>query len=161
MRQVIRFEAVNFEFGPVEVEVPDDAEAPEEGSVPVAVMVFDGGSVQVQVPLTTQDADGLMGAFTQAEPYRASMPDDHGWEALPVQVPGRLFWVLTPAIVGVSVTPPQSTDEGIIPFWQLAFDDADGSQVQVAVSDAMCVQVIRALADIAHGEVPPAGGDDA
>ena len=161
MRQVIRFEAVNFEVGPVEVEVPDDAEAPEEGTVPVAVMVFDGGSVQVQVPLTTQDADGLMGAFTQAEPYRASMPDDHGWEPLPVQVPGRLFWVITPAVVGVSVTPPQSTDDGVIPFWQLAFDDADGSQVQVAVSDAMCVQVIRALADIAHGEVPTVGGDAA
>lgn len=160
MRQIIRFEAVNFDVGPVEVEVPDDAEAPEEGSVPVAVMVFDGGSVQVQVPLTTQDADGLMGAFTQAEPYRASMPDDHGWEPEPVQVPGRLFWVLTPAVVGVSVTPPQSTDEGVIPFWQLAFDDTDGSQVQVAVSDAMCVQVIRALADIAHGDTIPSESGD-
>jgi hypothetical protein len=158
VRQIIRFEAVNFDFGPVEVEVPDDADAPEEASVPVAVMIFDGGSVQVQVPLTAQDAEGLMGAFTQAEPYRASIPEGHGWEPLPAQMPGRLFWVLTPAVVGVSVTPPQTTDDGVIPFWQLAFDDADGSQVQVAVSDAMCVQVVRALADVVHGESPSGGG---
>jgi hypothetical protein len=161
VRQIIRFEAVNFEVGPVEVEVPENGEAPEEGTVPVAVMVFDGGSVQVQVPLTTADAEGLMGAFTQAEPYRASIPDGHGWEPLPVQVPGRLFWVLTPGVVGVSVTPPQNTEEGVIPFWQLAFDDADGSQVQVAVSDAMCVQVIRALADLANEEPTSDEGSDA
>jgi hypothetical protein len=157
VRQIIRFEAVNFEIGPVEVEIPEDGEPPEEGTVPVAVMVFDGGSMQVQVPLTSADAEGLMGAFTQAEPFRATIPDGHGWEPLPVQMPGRFFWVLTPAIVGVSVTPPQNTDEGVIPFWQLAFDDQDGSQVQVAVSDAMCVQVIRGLADLAHGE---SNGDD-
>jgi hypothetical protein len=161
VRQVIRFEAVNFEIGPVEVEEPENGEAPEEGTIPVAVMVFDGGALQVQVPLTTADAEGLMGAFTQAEPYRATIPDGHGWEPLPIQVQGRLFWVLTPAVVGVSVTPPQSTDEGVIPFWQLAFDDADGSQVQVAVSDAMCVQVIRGLADLANADGTESAEGDA
>jgi hypothetical protein len=150
VRQIIRFEAVTFDFGPVDVEVPEGEEAPAEGTVPVGVLLFDGGSVQVQVAITEQDAEGLMGAFTQAEPYRASMPEDHGWEPAPAELPGRVFWVMTPAVVGVSVTPPQTTDDGIIPFWQLAFDDQDGSQVQVAVSDAMCVQVIRALADIVN-----------
>ena len=158
MRQVIRFEAVNFHVGPVEVEMEEGAEPPEDGSVPAAVMVFEGGSVQVQVPLTNQDADGLMNAFTQAEPHRGQIPDNHGWEPLPAELPGRVFWVLTPAVVGVSVTPPQSVEDGVIPFWQLAFDDEDGSQVQVAVSDAMCVQVVRALANMAHaqaeGEAP-------
>ncbi|MEW6582812.1 MAG: hypothetical protein AB1416_08640 [Actinomycetota bacterium] len=150
MRQIIRFEAVNFDFAPVEVEVPEGEEPPADGTVPVGLLLFDGGSVQVQVAVTEQDADGLLGAFTQAEPHRASLPEGHGWEPVPAELPGRVFWVLTPAVVGVSVTPPQATDEGLIPFWQLAFDDQDGSQVQVAVSDAMCVQVVRALADIVN-----------
>ena len=57
----------------------------------------------------------------------------------------------------MSVTPPQQTAEGLVPHWTLAFDDEDGSQVQVAVSDAMCVQIVRALAQVAHGELeaPP------
>lgn len=159
VRQIIRFEAVGFDFGPVEVELPDDGEPPEEGNLPVAVLVFDGGSVQLQVPITTQDAEGLMGAFTQAEPYRGAVPEGHGWEPEAAELPGRLVWVLTPAVVGVSVTPPQDTPEGLIPFWQLAFDDADGSQVQVALSDAMCVQVIRALAEVAEGQVGRREGD--
>jgi hypothetical protein len=41
-----------------------------------------------------------------------------------------------------------------VPHWTLAFDDEDGSQVQIAVSDPMCVQVVRALAQVAHGEQP-------
>ena len=60
-------------------------------------------------------------------------------------------------MVGVSVTPPQATPEGGVPHWTLAFDDEDGSQVQIAVSDAMCVQVVRALAGVANdqeGEAP-------
>lgn len=152
MRQIIRFEAVNVDFGPVEVEVPEGEEAPDESTVPVGILLFDGGGVQVQVAVTRQDAEGLMGAFTQAEPFRAEIPEGHGWEPLPAELPGRLFWVMTPAVVGVSVTPPQQTDEGVIPFWQLAFDDQDGSQVQVAVSDALCVNVIRALADIVNAD---------
>ena len=33
----------------------------------------------------------------------------------------------------------------MIPHWTLTFEDQDGSQVQVAVSDAITVQMIRGL----------------
>jgi hypothetical protein len=52
-----------------------------------------------------------------------------------------------------------------VPHWTLTFDEQDGSQVQVAVGDAMCVQVIRALAEVSSKEeedgTAPAEDDDA
>ena len=72
-----------------------------------------------------------------------------------------MFWAITPEVVGMSVTPPQVTPDGIVPHWTLAFDDQDGSQVQMAVSDAMCVNVIRALAQVANGELELPGAEDA
>jgi hypothetical protein len=155
MRQTIRFEATGFGISPVEVEVPDGAEPPEEGALPVALMSFEGGnSVVLSLPIATNDAEGMMNAFSQAEPYRQSLPPEVGtWEPTTAE-PTGIFWALTPTVVGVSVTPPQVTPEGVIPHWTLAFDDEDGSQVQVAVGDALCVQVVRALAQVAHGELP-------
>ena len=78
MRQTIRFDAVRFDCSPVEVEVPDDAEPPEEGALPVALLTFESGSIVLSLPVATNDAEGLMNAFTQAEPYRASVGDGQG-----------------------------------------------------------------------------------
>jgi hypothetical protein len=63
-----------------------------------------------------------------------------------------MFWMLAPAVVGISVTPPQATPEGVIPHWTLTFEDADGSQVQIAVSDAITVQMIRGLSDAVNAD---------
>ena len=82
------------------------------------------------------------------------------WLVSPSGLPEGLFWALQPNVVGVSVTPPQQTVEGVIPHWTLAFDDEDGSQAQIAVSDPMCVQVVRALADVAHGDVEGAATNE-
>jgi hypothetical protein len=157
VRQTIRFEATGFSVSPVEVEVPDGAEPPEEGTLPVALLAFEGGqSVVLTLPIGETDAENMMTAFTQAEPYRQAM-EGVEWEPTAGGLPGGMFWALAPNVVGVSVTPPQATPEGVIPHWTLAFDDEDGSQVQVAVGDALCVQVVRALAQVAHGELPSAG----
>jgi hypothetical protein len=155
MRQTIRFEATGFGLSPVEVEVPDGAEPPEEGAIPVALLSFEGGNnIVLTMPIGISDAEGMMNAFSQAEPYRQTLPDAGTWEPASPAEPTGLFWALTPTVVGVSVTPPQATPEGVIPHWTLAFDDEDGSQVQVAVSDALCVQVVRGLAKVAHGDLP-------
>ena len=153
MRQTIRFDAIGFQCSPVEVEIPEGAEPPEDETLPVAVLVFESGGLALTVPIGQEDAESLMNAFTEAEPMRGQMPE-HGWEPEPAGLPGGMLWALMPTVVGVSVTPPHDTPEGLVPFWTLAFDDQEGSQVQVAVTDAMCVQVVRALAGLAHGEVP-------
>jgi hypothetical protein len=155
MRQTIRFEATGFALSPVAVEVPEGAEPPEEGALPVALLAFEGGpSLVLTLPIGTSDAESMMEAFTQAEAHHETMPEAQGWEPATGSLPNGVFWALTPTVVGVSVTPPQATPDGVIPHWTLAFDDEDGSQVQVAVGDALCVQVVRALAQVAHGDLP-------
>ena len=156
MRQTIAFQATGFECQPIEVELTeeDGTVAPEE--LPVALLAFESGAnVVLTLPLAQGDAERMMNAFTEAEPHRATMPA--GWEPQPSGLPDGLFWALQPDVIGVSVTPPQETEDGPVPHWTLAFDDQDGSQVQVAVSDPMCVQVVRALAQVAHGEQPTTG----
>ena len=158
MRQTIAFQATGFNCSPVEVEIEDNGEAPDPDALPVALLAFESGpNVVLTLPLATSDAENLMNAFTQAEPFRQEIPDAGSWQPQPSGLPEGLFWALQPTVVGVSVTPPQETPEGLVPHWTLAFDDEDGSQVQVAVSDAMCVQIVRALAQVAHGELeaPP------
>ncbi|MCU0308837.1 MAG: hypothetical protein MUE51_13940 [Thermoleophilia bacterium] len=155
MRQTIAFQATGFDLQPVQVEVAEGAEPPEEGSLPVALMAFQGGpSLVVTMLIGTTDAENMMNAFTEAEPMRAQLPPEaQNWEPEPTVLPGGMFWAVTPEVVGMSVTPPQATPDGIVPHWTLAFDDADGSQVQMAVSEAMCVNVVRGLAQVAHGEL--------
>jgi hypothetical protein len=158
MRQTIAFQATGFDCQPFEVEVPEGEEAPEEETLPVAILAFQSGNnLLMTVPLATGDAANLMNAFTDAEPHRESLPDVQTWQPSPSGLPDGIFWALTPNVIGVSVTPPQATPEGGVPHWTLTFDDEDGSQVQIAVSDATCVQVVRALAQVAHGETP--GGE--
>lgn len=162
MRQTIAFQATGFNCSPVSVEVDDDQPV-EEDALPVALLALESGpNVVLTLPLSTSDGENMMNAFTQAEPYRQDMQDTGTWEPQPSGLPEGLFWALQPNVVGVSVTPPQDTPEGVVPHWTLAFDDQDGSQVQVAVSDAMCVQIVRALADVANGEIAEAAedGDD-
>jgi hypothetical protein len=158
MRQTIAFQATGFDCSPVQVEIEDDGEEVDESALPVALLAFESGpNVVLTLPLATSDGENMMNAFTQAEPYRQEITDAGNWQPQPSGLPEGLFWALQPSVVGVSVTPPQQTAEGLVPHWTLAFDDEDGSQVQVAVSDAMCVQVVRALAQVAHGELeaPP------
>jgi hypothetical protein len=156
MRQTIAFQATSFNCSPVTVEVEEGAEV-EEDTLPVALLALESGpNVVLTLPLSPSDAENMMNAFTQAEPYRQEIPDAGNWEPQPTGMPEGIFWALQPNVVGVSVTPPQETGEGIVPHWTLAFDDQDGSQVQVAVSDALCVQIVRAMADVANGEI---GGD--
>jgi hypothetical protein len=156
MRQTIAFQATGFDCSPVQVEVEEGAEPLDDSVLPVALLAFESGpNVVLTLPLATSDAENMMNAFTQAEPYRRDIPDTSAWQPQPSGLPEGLFWALQPSVVGVSVTPPQHTDEGLVPHWTLAFDDEDGSQVQVAVSDAMCVQIVRSLADVAHGELAP------
>jgi hypothetical protein len=158
MRQTIAFQATGFDCSPVQVEVDEDAEDIDESALPVALLAFESGpNVVLTLPLATSDGESMMNAFTQAEPYRQQITDAGNWQPQPSGLPEGLFWALQPSVVGVSVTPPQQTAEGLVPHWTLAFDDEDGSQVQVAVSDAMCVQIVRALAQVAHGELeaPP------
>lgn len=154
MRQTIGFHATNFDCQPVEFEIPEGEDPPEEGTEPAAMLVFEGGgNVVLTVPISVTDAEGMMGAFTQAEPMRQTLPPEAiNWQPQNVGLPEGMFWVLNPQLTGMSVTPPQQMPDGLVPHWTLAFQDADESQVQVAVSDAMCVSIIRALAQVAHGE---------
>lgn len=159
MRQTIAFQATGFNCSPVQVEFDPD-EPVDEDALPVALLALESGpNVVLTLPLSTADGESVMNAFSQAEPHRQDVPDAGLWEAQPSGLPEGLFWALQPAVVGVSVTPPQITEDGVVPHWTLAFDDEDGSQVQVAVSDAMCVQIVRALADVANGEIGSADGD--
>lgn len=154
MRQTIAFQATGFNCSPVQVEIDENGEPPDPDALPVALLAFESGpNCVLTLPLATADAENLMNAFTQAEPHRQEIPNAGEWQPMPSGLPEGLFWALQPNVVGVSVTPPQQTVEGIIPHWTLAFDDEDGSQVQIAVSDPMCVQVVRALADVARGEL--------
>jgi hypothetical protein len=154
MRQTIAFQATGFEASPVQVEIEDNAEVPDEGAIPVALLAFEsGGSLVLTLPVGSTDAENMMNAINQAEPMRQSVPEAGDWEPQSAGIPAGMIWALTPTVVGVSVTPPQQTPEGPVPHWTLAFDDEDGSQVQVAVSDAMCVQIVRALAQVARGEL--------
>lgn len=156
MRQTIAFQATGFECSPIEVEIEDEEEAElDPADLPVALLAFESGAnVVLTLPLAMGDAENMMNAFTQAEPHRQSLPGAEAWQPQPSGLPDGLFWALQPTVIGVSVTPPQETSEGPVPHWTLAFDDEDGSQVQIAVSDPMCVQVVRALAQVAHGEQP-------
>lgn len=154
MRQTIAFQATNFECSPVEVEVPEGEEMPPEDEVPRALLAFESGpNVVLTLPLGTADAESLMDAFTQAEPHRPDMPEANEWQAQGAGLSEGMFWALTPAVVGVSVTPPQETEEGLVPYWTLAFDDEDGSQIQVAVGDPMSTKVVQMLAAVARGEL--------
>jgi hypothetical protein len=154
MRQTVGFHATSFDCEPVvEYEVAEGEEI-EPGTEPAALLVFRGGpNVLLHVPISVTDAEGMMGAFTQAEPMRQSLPSEATtWQPEGVGLPAGMFWLMTPQLVGMSVTPPQQMPDGLVPHWTLAFQDADDSQVQVAVSDALCVQIVRALAQVAHGE---------
>jgi hypothetical protein len=152
MRQTIAFQATGFDCSPVEIELPEDGEVPPEDEIPKALLAFESGQNMVlTLPIGTADAESLMNAFTEAEPHRPSMPDAGAWQPQPAGLSEGIFWALTPAVVGVSVTPPQDTSEGSVPHWTLAFDDEDGSQIQVAVSDAMTARVVSALAAVARG----------
>jgi len=154
MRQTIAFQATNFECSPVEVEVPEGEEMPPEDEVPRALLAFESGpNVVLTLPLGTADAESLMEAFTQAEPHRPDMPEANEWQAQAAGLSEGMFWALTPAVVGVSVTPPQDTEEGLVPYWTLAFDDEDGSQIQVAVGDPMSTKVVQMLAAVSRGEL--------
>ncbi len=162
MRQTLAFQATGFDCSPVEVEVEEDAQDVDEDALPVALLAFESGpNVVLTLPLATADAENMMNAFTQAEPYRQDIPGGGEWQPQPAGLPEGMFWALQPSVVGVSVTPPQQTPEGLVPHWTLAFDDEDGSQVQVAVSDPMCVKIVRSLAQVAQGELeaPPANGE--
>jgi hypothetical protein len=154
MRQTIAFQATGFDCSPVQVEIEEGAEDVDESVLPVALLAFESGpNVVLTLPLAASDAENMMNAFTQAEPHRQDVPDAGTWQPQPSGMPEGLFWALQPSVVGVSVTPPQQTQDGMVPHWTLAFDDEDGSQVQVAVGDPMCVQIVRALAQVAHGEL--------
>ena len=161
MRQTIAFQATGFDCSPVQVEVEEGAEAPDESVLPVALLAFESGpNVVLTLPLATSDAENMMNAFTQAEPYRQDIPDVGAWEPQPAGLSEGLFWALQPSVVGVSVTPPQQTPDGLVPHWTLSFDDEDGSQVQIAVGDPMCVQIVRSLALVAHGELDELGPNE-
>ncbi len=161
MRQTIAFQATGFDCSPVQVEIDENGEPPDPDALPVALLAFESGpNVVLTLPLATSDAENMMNAFTQAEPYRQEIPDAGDWEPQPSGLPEGLFWALQPTVVGVSVTPPQQTADGLVPHWTLAFDDEDGSQVQIAVSDPMCVQIVRALAGVAHGETDTLESED-
>lgn len=165
MRHTIAFQATAFQAAPVDVqiEVPEGEEGPTPDQVPSAIIVFLGGpSVQASAFVSQQDAENLMGAFTQAEPMRGDMPPEaQAWEPEDTVMPAAmLFGVNIESLVGAAVTPPHVNDEvGIVPHWTVQLQDADGSSVQVAVSDALCVTIIRALSDIAAGEL--GDGEDA
>ena len=161
MRQTIAFQATGFDCSPVQVEIDENGEPPDPDALPVALLAFESGpNVVLTLPLATSDAENMMNAFTQAEPYRQEIPDAGDWEPQPSGLPEGLFWALQPTVVGVSVTPPQETPDGLVPHWTLAFDDEDGSQVQIAVSDPMCVQIVRALAGVAHGDTDTPASED-
>ena len=152
MRQTIAFQATAFEAQPVQVEVdPNDGNV-DPDATPVVVLVFQSGpNVVLTVPMSVTDASNTMNAFGEAEPHRGQLPDVQ-WEPQPAGLSEGMFWMLAPAVVGISVTPPQATPDGVIPHWTLTFEDADGSQVQVAVSDAITVQLIRGLSDAVNAD---------
>jgi hypothetical protein len=161
MRQTIAFQATGFNCAPVQVELEDDDQEIDESALPVALLALESGpNVVLTLPLATADAENMMNAFTQAEPHRQDIPDAGNWEPQPSGLPQGLFWALQPNVVGVSVTPPQQTPDGLVPHWTLAFDDEDGSQVQIAVSDPLCVQIVRALAQVANGELTADDGEE-
>jgi hypothetical protein len=165
MVQQISFQATNFGVQPVEVDVEalreqmgPDAEAPDPDELPVAALIFNGGSqVALNIAVSRQAAEGVMNAFTQAEAGRGNIPKID-WQPQGAFLPG-LTLVLSPALVSLEVTPPHAGPQGIVPFWALTVIDPEGSQVQVQFSDGMSVQVVRALAQIAHGELE-AGEDE-
>jgi hypothetical protein len=163
MRQIVGFHATEFDCQPViDFEIPEGEDPPEPGAEPAAMLTFTGGgNIVLQVPISVTDAEGMMGAFTQAEPMRQSLPPEAlNWQPENAGLPEAVFWVLTPQLVGMSVTPPHELPDGLVPNWTIAFQDVDESQVQVAVSDAMCVQIVRALAQIAHGELTLPGSQN-
>ncbi len=154
MRQTLAFQATGFDISPVEVEVEEGSPPPADGELPTALLAFESGrNVVLTLPLDPEHAESMMNAFTQAEAHRESLPDAAGWQPQPAGLSDGMFWVLQPNVVGVSVTPPQSTPDGPVLHWTLAFEDEDGSQVQVAVGDALCVSVIRGLAQVANDEL--------
>jgi hypothetical protein len=117
--------------------------------------------VQVSAFVSRQDAENLMDAFTQAEPMRGDMPAEaQGWEPEETVLPAAmLFGVNIESLVGAAVTPPHMNPEvGIVPHWTVQLQDADGSSAQLAVSDALCVTIIRTLSQVAAGELTD--GDD-
>lgn len=152
MRQTIAFQATAFEAQPVQVDVdPNDGNV-DPDATPVVVLVFQSGpNVVLTVPMSVTDASNTMNAFGEAEPHRGQLPNVQ-WEPQPAGLSEGMFWMLAPAVVGISVTPPQATPDGVIPHWTLTFEDADGSQVQVAVSDAITVQLIRGLSDAVNAD---------
>ncbi|MCB0880765.1 MAG: hypothetical protein KDC33_00900 [Thermoleophilia bacterium] len=164
MVQQISFQATHFGVQPVEVDMEalreqmgPDAAPPDLEDLPVAALIFNGGAqLALNVAVSRQAAEGVMNAFTQAEGSRGNIPKID-WQPVPAFLPG-LSLVLSPALVSLEVTPPHQGPEGIVPFWALTVVDPEGSQVQVQFSDAMSVQVVRALAQVAHGELD--AGDD-
>ncbi len=147
MRQTIAFQATAFDAQPIPLDPNAEIDMSNPDAIPAVVLIFQSGpNVVLQVPLSVADAQNTMNAFGEAEPHRGQMADT-GWVPQAAGLPEGMFWMLTPAVVGISVTPPQSTPEGVIPHWTLTFEDADGSQVQVAVSEAITVQIIRGLSD--------------
>ncbi len=167
MRHTIAFQATGFEAGPVDVqiEVPEGEEAPDPEQIPSAIIAFLGGpSVQATAFVSRQDAENVMGAFTQAESLRGQMPPEAAlWEPEPTVLPASMmFGVNVESLAGAAITPPHVQDGGeIIPHWTVGLQDADGSSIQVAVSDALSVTIIRALADIANGTLAAADELDA
>ncbi len=165
MVQQISFQATHFGVQPVEVDIDalreqmgPDAPPPDLDELPVAALIFNsGGQLALNIAVSRQAAEGVMNAFTQAESSRGNIPKIE-WQPVPAFLPG-MSMVLSPALVSLEVTPPHQGEEGIIPFWSLGVVDPEGSQVQVQFSDAMSVQVVRALAQVAHGEMD-AGDDD-
>jgi hypothetical protein len=167
VRHTIAFQATGFEAGPVDVQidVPEGEEGPEPEQIPSAIIAFLGGpSVQATAFISRQDAENVMGAFTQAESMRGQMPPEAAsWEPEPTVMPASmLFGVNIESLVGAAVTPPHVQDDGqVVPHWTVGLQDADGSSIQVAVSDALSVTVIRALADITNGTLAPSDELDA
>lgn len=157
MRQTIIFEATAFNYSPVEIEIPEGEEPddmPDAEDLPSAVMIFQSGpNFAVTVPVARTAAEQLMQAFTEAEPNRPQMPESARWQPSPAGVPAGMLWEIGVEVIEFQVAPPHQVEAGLVPHWTLIFGDADGGQIQVAVSDAMSTQVVRVLAQIAAGEL--------
>jgi hypothetical protein len=159
MVQQISFQATNFMVQPVEVDldalreqIGPDADPPDPEELPVAALIFQGGpQIGLNVAVSRAAAEGVMNAFTQAEASRGQVPKID-WQPQGAFLPG-LSIMLSPALVSLEVTPPHPGPQGVVPYWALTVIDPEGSQVQVQFSDAMSVQVVRALAQVAHGEL--------
>lgn len=166
MVQQISFQATNFGVQPVEVDLDalreqmgPDAEPPDPDDLPVAALIFNGGpQIALNIAVSRGAAEGVMNAFTQAEAGRGNVPKID-WQPQGAFLPG-LSIVLSPALVSLEVTPPHAGPQGVVPFWALTVIDPEGSQVQVQFSDAMSVQVVRALAQVAHGELESGDSED-